>query len=160
MYQIGIKSRYNFTNNCKTILDDYSWWISLVMQICKVANNFEIRCWKGETDTIDMGKRFGNPIENLTTNELVFKGRITDEFQKEVTTNYLTDDNCLKWFTLIAYRDEIMLFMSEHYGTEAHLLNVSSDEISNVKSWIEQFSSIEIVHIDEMNEDDDVCENK
>lgn len=152
MYQIGLRITYRLTKNCKPILIDYSWWSSLIKQICKEANYFEIRCWTGEAPAIDTGNRFGNPVENSTTSELVFQGRITDEFQKEITTNYLTADNYLKWFTLIIYRDETMLFLSEHYGSEAHLLNVASEKISCIKSWIQQFSSIEVIHIDKMDE--------
>lgn len=151
MYQIGLACSYYFTNDRKTILDDYSWWTSLIEQICKNANRFEIRCWPGETEAIETGEYFGIPVKNTTTDELVFKVEITDEFKNEIFTNFLTQYNCLKWFTLIFYRDETILFLSEHYGSEAHLLHVTANEISSVKSWIDQFSGIKIVYIDKMN---------
>jgi hypothetical protein len=152
MYQVGLVCRYHLTNDCKTILDDYSWWISIVRRFCKIADYFEIRCWAGETEAIETGIRYGNPVKNSSTDELVFKGSITDEFEKEITSLYFNKDNCLKWFTLIIYKDETILFLSEHYGSEIHLLNITEDDIKSVKSRVELYSILEIQHIYEMND--------
>lgn len=152
-YQISLLIQYSLTKEGKTILKDYSWWISIIEQYCKKANNFEIRCWKGEDDAIAIGKRFGHAVENSITTELVFKGKITDEFQNEIISNYFTKEHSLKWFTLVFYRDETMLFSSEHYGAEPHLLNVPADEIPKINSWTKKYPDIQRVDVYEMNDE-------
>lgn len=152
-YQIGFLIDSKITHTSVVIIKDYSWWVDLIKNIGNVANNFEIRCWEGESDAIEVGMRYGNLISNLTTSELVYKGKITDEFLGEITSSYLTDKHSIKWFTLILYIDDTSLFSSEHYGSEPHLYNIPKEQIQQIKSWAANYPCIMRVDVYEYNGD-------
>jgi hypothetical protein len=152
MHQIGLQIDYHFTKNSKVImekLENYAWWASMIKLFCTKANHFEIRCWTGDTAAINVGERFGKMINNSTTEELVFQGDFNNAFLEEITNNYLTTEDTLKWFTLNIYKDDTMLFMSSHYGSEVHLFNLSDVELQIMMSFIEQYPYIKIFHLEE-----------
>ncbi len=78
---------------------------------------------------------------------MVFTGKITSEFVNEITSNYLSIQNSLKWFTIIFYTDTTMIFASEHYGGEPYLFQLSKEDLQELKKWVKQYSCILGLHI-------------
>lgn len=138
---------YRFTEGSKPILKDYSWWVDLVQQICKTATDFEIRCWEDETEAIRTGKQFGIPVNNQETGELVFKGELTPAFRQELLINYLSAEQCLKWFTLSFNEGDKLIFSSEHYGAEPYLFNLTEGQVKDVRKWAKDYPAITRVDV-------------
>lgn len=130
----------------KPSLGDYSWWLVAVRHISAHATSFEIRCWPDEPEAIETGRRFGTQVENTETQELVFKGQMTEEFQRLLFTRYLCSD-CLQWFTLNLYRGETMLFSSEHYGSEMYLHNLTEEQLPRLRALSRRYPAIAQVNV-------------
>jgi len=131
----------------KEYLRDYSWWIELVSKIAPKADKFEIRCWPGETEAIATGMRFGEQIENNQTNELVFKGQISEAFLKHIYEDGFDRDGALKWFTLNFYKGKEDLFHFGHYGTEPVIQLKTEEEVSKLKEWSRKYTVITRVDV-------------
>lgn len=146
-YQVRFIMDSNLTDDYKSSLKDYLWWVSIVPKVCESADNFEIRCWSYEEEAIRTGQKYGKAVKNTESAEVVFKGKITSEFVNEITSNYLDSQNSLKWFTIIFYMDTTMLFASEHYGSEPYLFQLSKEDLQELKKWVKQYSCILGLHI-------------
>lgn len=127
-------------------LGDYSWWLVVVRRLCAHATDFEIRCWPGEEEAIETGRRFGTQVENTETKELVFKGKMTEDFCRTLCTQYLASGS-LRWFTLILYKNGTPLLSSEHYGAEMYLLNLEEEELPRIQSLAKRYPAIAQVNV-------------
>lgn len=58
------------------------WWKTIIHHFIKVGDNFEIRCWKEETEEILQVKRYGKAIAD--GNEISIKGAFVDELLLEL----------------------------------------------------------------------------
>lgn len=131
-------------NGIKPVLDDYSWWMDLARKIAIQSKTFEIRCWKDEAEAISIGKRFGKPVENHETTEIVFTGLVTNTF-----VDYLCDDKChvSQIFTLNFYMGEELLFHSGHYGTEPVIFVKTKEEVQQLEEWSKQYPVIRAMNV-------------
>ena len=138
--------QYCLNGNNRPSLGDYSWWHVAVRKICARATDFEIRCWPDEPEAIETGRRFGSQVENTETQELVFRGKVTEAFCRTLCTQYLASGT-LRWFTLILYQNETALLSSEHYGAEMYLLNLAEEELHRVQTIARRYPAIAQVNV-------------
>jgi len=131
--------------------ESYDFWKAMIKKIYQVATDFEIRCWEGEAAAIETGEKFGKRIDNFETKEIVYQGKVTEEFISEILDNYLTEDGRLKWFSIFFKKGDETIFSSEHYGTELIMFHVDAEEIEIVKEYPKQFKEVDDVHIWEEN---------
>lgn len=118
MYTLEFET-HETNENCKEIFSEYDWWKELVQKAAEKATRFEIHCWKDEEEGIAFGEKFGTELES-TDHERAFAGDLTAEALAEMTENCVSEEGCLKYFTLNLYDGEKLLFTSEHYGYEVH----------------------------------------
>jgi len=148
MYTVGFMfHQCKYVNGIKSVLQDFSWWFDLVINIACKADTFEIRCWPGESEAIATGRRFGKQLKNFETNELVFKGPISEAFLKHICEDGFDDDGALKWFTLNFYKGEELIFHSGHYGTEPYIFLKTEEEVQRLEEWSKKYPVISRVDI-------------
>lgn len=135
------------SNLIAPIFKDYSWWINLVMKSIKKSGTFEIRTWADDVEAIESGLRYGEKIHNKSTEEIVFKGVVTHDFEIEVKDNFLSKEGYVKWFTLNLYQDTKPLFSSSHYGNEIVVNYLTKEEILEIQEWAEQYPIIKRVNV-------------
>ena len=116
-------------SNCMAhIWEDYSWWIDLINKSLKKADAFEMRLWPDDVEAIESGFKYGKKINNEETEEIVFQGKVTNDFEIEVQENFISREGYIKWFTLNLYHGEKLLFSSGHYGDETLVFDLSEEE--------------------------------
>jgi hypothetical protein len=113
----------------------------------QIATEFEIRCWKNEVLSIETCEKFGECVSNFETEEIVYQGKITEEFISEIINNNMTEDGRLKWFSIFFKKDKKIIFSSEHYGTEIIIRRIVEEEIDVIKEFLKQFKEVDYVHI-------------
>ena len=78
------------------------WWKTIIHHFIKVGDNFEIRCWKEETEEILQVKRYGKAIAD--GNEISIKGAFVDELLLELMEENPADkeiyNKMTKYFTI------------------------------------------------------------
>lgn len=98
------------------------WWKTIIHHFIKVGDNFEIRCWKEETEEILQVKRYGKAIAD--GNEISIKGAFVDELLLELMEENPADkeiyNKMTKYFT-INVKNELCDIWSCHYGTEMYI---------------------------------------
>ena len=99
-----------------------AWWKTIIHHFIRVGNDFEIRCWKEETEEILQAKRYGEATEE--DNEISIKGIFVDELLLELMAENPTDkviyNKMTKYFTNNA-KNELCDICSSHYGTEMYI---------------------------------------
>ncbi len=99
-----------------------AWWKTIIHHFIRVGNDFEIRCWKEETEEILQAKRYGEATEE--DNEISIKGIFVDELLLELMAENPTDkviyNKMTKYFTINA-KNELCDICSSHYGTEMYI---------------------------------------
>ncbi len=137
---------YRLKGSGKPSLGDYSWWLVAVKLVCSQATSFEIRCRRDEPEAIETGRRFGAQIEDPAAQGLVFRGDITDAFRQELVTRYLFS-GCLRWLGLTLYKNTEPLFLSEEYGTEICLPNLTNRQLAQLKALSGRYPAIAQVRV-------------
>ncbi len=142
-----------FTRNCTArILEDYSCWIDLVNKSLKKADTFEMRLWPDDVEAIESGLKYGTKINNEETEEIVFQGKVTNDFEIEVQENFTSREGYIKWFTLNLYHGKKLLFSSGHYGDETLVYDLSEEESHKIQEWAKNYPVIKRVDVyNEMN---------
>lgn len=106
------------------------WWKTIIHHFIKVGDNFEIRCWKEETEEILQVKRYGKAIAD--GNEISIKGAFVDELLLELMEENPADkeiyNKMTKYFT-INVKNELCDIWSCHYGTEMYIEIYSDKDI-------------------------------
>lgn len=147
MYTVAFQSERRYAGGMKALLRDYSWWKDLVGMVAARADSFVLRCWPEEPEALALGRRFGSPVENTQTREMVFRGPVTEDFLREIRENGFDETGCLKWFTLIFYKRDVPLFSSEHYGAEPYLFMETREEVEKLRAWCEKYPVITRVDV-------------
>ncbi len=135
------------SNNMAHIFEDYTWWIGLVKKVLKKAETFEMRLWSDDVEAIESGLKYGTKVNNKETEEIVFQGKVTNDFEIEVQEDFMSREGCIKWFTLNLYRGEKLLFSSGHYGDETLVFDLSEDEAHRIQEWAKQYPVIKRVDV-------------
>jgi len=116
------------------------WWKELVRHFVRAGNDFEIRCWKEETDEIQQASVYGIPEDDQ--NEVSVKGIVTEELLKELLSEEPTDkslyNKMTKYFT-INVNYGCLSFCSAHYGTEMYLEGVSDEDLFFVHQLLDPY---------------------
>ncbi len=147
-YVIFIINSGVFASNCMAhIFEDYSWWIGIIKKSLKKADTFEMRLWPDDVEAIESGLKYGMEINNEETEEIVFQGKVTNDFEIEVQKNFTSREGYIKWFTLNLYHDKKLLFSSGHYGDETLVFDLSEEEISQIREWAKQYPVIKRVDV-------------
>lgn len=146
MYTILFQFDADFSD-IKPILEDYSWWVALVRKVASGSDTFEIRCWNDEPEAIQIGKRYGEQIENETTQEFVFKGPLSETFLEEICENGLDEKGALKYFTINFYHGDKLLFHSGHYGTEPVIFVKTKEDAQQLEEWSRHYPIIRRVDL-------------
>ncbi len=147
-----INSRVIASNSMAHIWEDYSWWIDLVNKSLKKADTFEMRLWPDDVEAIESGLKYGTKINNEETEEIVFQGKVTNDFEIEVQENFTSREGYIKWFTLNLYHGKKLLFSSGHYGDETLVFDLSEEESHQIQDWAKQYPIIKRVDVyNEMN---------
>ncbi len=135
------------SNNMAHIFEDYTWWIGLVKKVLKNAETFEMRLWSDDVEAIESGLKYGTKINNKETEEIVFQGKVTNDFEIEVQEDFMSREGYIKWFTLNLYRGENLLFSSGHYGDETLVFDLSEEEANRIQEWAKQYPVIKRVDV-------------
>lgn len=141
----GISSR-----NMAPIFADYSWWVDIVKKSLNKADTFEIKVWPYDEEAIESGRRYGEKIDNEETREIVFQGKVRNDFDMEVKENFLSKEGFIKWFTLNLYNGKKLLFSSQHYGDETLIFDLSEEEVEQIQEWAKQYNMIKRVSVYEI----------
>lgn len=131
-----------FTRNMTSLFTEYLWWVDLVKKSLKKAKTFEIRVWSDDGEAIESGIKHGKKIDNEETREVVFQGKVTDDFKIEVKEKFFSREGFVKWFTLNLYHDKKLLLSSQHYGDETFIFDLSEEEVNQIQEWIKQYKII------------------
>ena len=106
------------------------WWKTIIHHFIKVGDNFEIRCWKEETEEILQVKRYGKAIAD--GNEISIKGAFVDELLLELMEENPADkeiyNKMTKYFT-INVKNELCYIWICHYGTGMYFEIYSDKDI-------------------------------
>lgn len=129
-------------NNMAPIFSSYEWWLELAKKALETADKFEMRLWEEDQAGIKSGQRFGSQVPNTITREIVFVGKITPEFKREVLTNFLTEEGYIKWFTLNLKRDNKNIFSSSHYGDETYICVNTKEQVDAALKWAQKHPTI------------------
>ena len=117
------------------------WWKTIIHHFIRAGDNFELRCWKEETQEILQAKRYGEAIEN--GNEISIKGILPDALLSELMEEDPTDkeiyNKMTKYFT-INVKNELCDLCSAHYGTEMYIAINSDKDISFFEQVMGQYS--------------------
>ena len=118
------------------------WWKAIIHHFIRVGDNFEVRCWREETQEILQVKRYGEAIEE--GNEVSIKGVLTDELLSELMEENPTDkeiyNKMTKYFT-INVKNELCDICSAHYGTEMYIAINSNQDILFFEQVMSQSSA-------------------
>ncbi len=112
----------------KEIFEEYDWWKELVNQAAQKADSFEIRAWKDEAEAISVGELYAEKQQS-STEEIVFRGKLTPEILSELTEHCVDTEGVLKYFTFNLYQGESCIFSSEHYGYQVYWKNTGFAEM-------------------------------
>lgn len=98
---------------------DNSKWLELLKEALKTAKTFEIHCWNGEDEWIDVALRYGCLQESDWTYGEIITGKVTPEFTEMLITMPKPQDTELEnkmtpFFNVFLDSG----FQSSHYGTE------------------------------------------
>ena len=98
---------------------DNSKWLELLKDALKTAKTFEIHCWNGEDEWIDVALRYGTLKESDWTYGKMITGVVTPEFADMLLTMPKPQDTELEnkmtpFFNVFLDSG----FQSSHYGTE------------------------------------------
>lgn len=135
------------SNDMAYIYVDYSWWIGLVKNVLKKADTFEMRLWSDDVEAIESGLKYGTKINNKETEEIVFQGKVTNDFEIEVQENFTSREGYIKWFTLNLYYGKKLLFSSGHYGDETLVFDLSEEESHQIQEWAKNYPLIKRVDV-------------
>lgn len=125
-----------------SIFEDYLWWVDLVKKNLNKVDAFEIRVWPEDREAIKSGIKYGKKIDNEETREIVFQGKVTDDFRIEVKENFLSKEGFVKWFTLNLYHNKKLSFSSQHYGAETFIFDLLEEEVDQIQEWTKQHKII------------------
>ena len=138
------------SRNMVSIFADYSWWVDLVKKSLNKADTFETRVWSEDGEAIESGIKYGKKIDNEETREIVFQGKVTNDFEIEVKENFLSKEGFIKWFTLNLYNGKKLLFSSQHYGDETFIFDLSEEGVDQIQEWAKQYRIIKRVDVYEI----------
>ena len=138
------------SGNMAYIFADYSWWVDLVKKSLNKADTFETRVWSEDGEAIESGIKYGKKIDNEETREIVFQGKVTNDFEIEVKENFLSKEGFVKWFTLNLYNGKKLLFSSQHYGDETLIFDLSEEGVDQIQEWAKQYRIIKRVDVYEI----------
>ena len=98
---------------------DNSKWLALLKEALKTAKIFEIHCWNGEDEWIELALRYGKRKESDWTYGKMITGEVTPEFADMLLTMPKPQDTELEnkmtpFFNVFLDSG----FQSCHYGTE------------------------------------------
>lgn len=98
---------------------DNSKWLELLKEALKIAKTFEIHCWNGEDEWIDVALRYGKLKESDWTYGKMITGEVTPEFAEMLITMPKPQDTEIEnkmtpFFNVFLDSG----FQSSHYGTE------------------------------------------
>ena len=102
-------------------IDNNKWWKNLFIHYASKGENFEIRCWDEEIDTINLIRKFCAVEKSKTTKEIVITGDITNEFIDLVKEKMPMDQNIYNKMTQFFTINIDKAFSSCHYGTEIYI---------------------------------------
>jgi hypothetical protein len=154
MYQIWVKHlEYEISSNPMAyIYKDYGFWEKLINWSLDRADTYEIRLWKTDLDNIENIKLLGKNVENQETKEVVFLGKVNDSIKNYLLQDYLTEEGCIKYFTIWFESEGDIISSLSHYGHEI-VLDVSNlEESKGIKKELDsEFINVEILeyYIDE-----------
>ena len=140
----------NSSRNMASIFADYSWWVDLVKKSLNKADTFEIRVWPDDGEAIESGIKYGKKIDNEETREIVFQGKVTNDFEIEVKENFSSKEGFVKWFTLNLYNGKKLLFSSQHYGNQTLIFDLSEEGVDQIQEWAKQYKIIKRVDVYEV----------
>ncbi len=98
---------------------DNSRWLELLKKALKTAKTFEIHCWNGEDEWIEVALRYGKLKESDWTYGKMITGEVTPEFADMLLTMPKPQDTEIEnkmtpFFNVFLDSG----FQSSHYGTE------------------------------------------
>lgn len=101
---------------------DNSKWLALLKEALKTAKTFEIHCWNGEDEWIDVALRYGTLKESDWTYGKIVTGEVTPEFAAMLLTMPKPQDIELEnkmtpFFNVFLDSG----FQSSHYGAELYV---------------------------------------
>lgn len=131
-------SDLEYTDSGYRISVSYSFWKPLMNYILAMSDSLEIRCWNDEKEVInELKERFLTElVYKVDRNETVYSGALTPKITEYLTSNFLGDENQLKWFSLFFRRKGCFFFSSEHNGTEFVGYDLNPDQIEAIKRLI------------------------
>jgi len=114
------------TENYPIFLDrtetDNSKWLELLKEALKTAKSFEIHCWNGEEEWIELALKYGTMKESDWTYGKIITGAVTAEFSDMLLRMPKPQDteiyNMMTPFFNVFLDDS---FQSSHYGTEIYV---------------------------------------
>ncbi len=126
------------------MIDHYvssDWWKKIIEHFVKVGDNFEIRCWKEETEENSQARRYGKATDDGY--ETSVQGVLTDELLLELMAENPKDKDILnkmtKYFT-INVKNELCEICSAHYGTEMYVTIYSDKDILFFEQVMSKYS--------------------
>ncbi|MBR6536659.1 MAG: hypothetical protein IKT67_05615 [Lachnospiraceae bacterium] len=101
---------------------DNSKWLALLKEALKTAKTFEIHCWNGEDEWIELALRYGKLKESDWTYGKMIEGNVTPEFSDMLLSmpkpqNIELENKMTPFFNVFLDSE----FQSSHYGTEIYV---------------------------------------
>ena len=127
-------------------VESCDFWRFLVKEACQKATDFEIRCFADEPYGRATGETYGEQKPNFESKQMIFQGKVTPEFTKDILENTLTPNHIIKWQLLALYENGKELLASEYYGTGLILHGVPDEKRDAIRKYIHQFDEVRKVH--------------
>jgi len=149
MYTIFIKHLEKYVTNNPIAYNyrDFSFWEKLIKWSISRASSYEVRLWESDLEKINSIDMLGKLQLNTETEEVVFAGKINENIEYKLLSRYLTEDNYIKYFTVIFKDDADYIFSTlSHYGDEVILYIKDIEEARMIKKSLEnEYLKVEIL---------------
>lgn len=102
--------------------DDYLQWLEMLKTALASARNFEIHCWNGEDEWINLALKYGTLKEDEWKYGKIITGEVTSEFKKMLLE--MPKPQNVDIFKRITPFLNVFLdngFQSSHYGLELYI---------------------------------------
>ncbi len=101
---------------------DNSKWLALLTNALKTAKSFEIHCWNGEEEWMELALKYGTMKESDWSYGKIITGAVTEEFSNMLLGMPKPQDTEL--YSMMTPFFNVFFdngFQSSHYGTEIYV---------------------------------------
>lgn len=125
---------YSHGNETGKRLKNVDYWVPLMTEILPVFTEVEVRCWKNETEMIQLIKPFAHTIR-IETDLVSFTMPLTQKLKSLFLLSANRDTGTLRWFSLHFKKNGYHICLVEQYGAELHFNQITKADYLHIQSF-------------------------